>query len=411
MILKQVRWALLSTFELNHIINNVLTKNERLKTHVVNLSKEPGNKDPRSWPQLLLLAETLDNSNTAANMREHFLHSYDPETKRWAVLEKQKSIKQSGHCSVTRAQHDTLVFTSVKSSKEKMIYHKMPFNISVYNLWTDSWSFPYVGEEDEADSKAQRWRPHNLVSLNGSVFAAFKEVIGKRDHDVLSLWSVQGAATDSPLYSMTHVNCEKITRRLTSPVSLFTLNNKTVNIVDQLSFYSYHPPSNTWNQFLIQGDAVYSSWISLKDGRMLQVGGLNEKTDTPSRSCAMYSSFDDAPHKIGDMVRPRVQPSLAEFKGLVFAAGGLTRSKKRKTESDRWDTDIANLYGGPGEAVEASVEFYVPEVNCWNLLPAQPKVTPGAQLSLVRVDKPMRLMELTLPSSHRGFKRPHVDDE
>ena len=384
-----------------------MRENERLKNHVVNLSREPGSKDPRSWPQLLLLAETLDTSKTVADTQEHFLQSYDPETKRWAVLGKQRSVKQAGHISVTRAEHDTLVFTSVKSSKEKMIYHKMPFNISVYNLWTDAWSFPYV-EEDETESKVQRWRPHNLVSLNGSVFAAFKEVIGRRDHDVLSLWSVQAAASDNPVYSMTHVNCEKNTRRLTSPVPLFSLNNK-IHIVDQLSLYSYHPSTNSWNQCQIQGDTVSSSWVGLKDGRMMQVGGLEEKTDTPSRGCAMYSSLDDEPHKIGDMVRRRVQPSLAEFKGLMFAAGGLTRSKKRKADSEL--SDMAELYGGPGEVVEASVEFYVPEVNCWNLLPVQPKVTPGAQLSLVRVDKPMRLMELTFPSSHRGLKRSHVGDD
>ena len=93
----------------------------------------------------------------------------------------------------------------------------------------------------------------------------------------------------------------------------------------------------------------------------------------------------------------------------IFAAGGLTRSKKRKADSDL--SDIAALYRGQGEVVEASVEFNVPEVNCWNLLPVQPKVMPGAQLSLVRVDKPMRLIELTFPSSHRGLKRSYVGDD
>ena len=401
---------MLSTFERSHIINNIVC--EKLKSHVVNLSKDPVNKDPRCWPQLLLLAETLDASNThtQANIRDQLLHSYDPETKRWAVLGKQNpnSMKQSGHISVTVNKHDTLVFTSVKSSKEKMIYHKMPFNISVYNLWTDTWSLPYVDEE-EAELRVQRWRPHNLVSLNGSAFAAFKEVIGKRDHDVISLWSVQGAASDNPVYSMTHVNCEKVTRRLTSPVQLFTLSGKTINVVDQLSVYSYDVSSNTWNQSQIQGDTVSSSWISLKDGRMLQVGGVEVKTNTPSRSCAIISSFDEEPHKIGDMVRRRVQPSLVEYKGLVFAAGGLTQSKKRKIVSDAWESD---LYGVQGEAVEASVEFYVPEINCWNLLPSQPKVTPGAQLSLVRVDKPMRLMNLAFPStsSQTSHKRSHGDE-
>ena len=415
-MLEQVRWALISTFEKSHIINNVVSENERLKNHIVNLCRDSVSKDPRCWPQLLLLAETVDTSSktSAANSNcGHLLHSYDPETKRWAVMGKQNlnSSHQSGHIGVARTQYDTLVFTTVKSSKEKMIYHKMPFNISVYNFWTDTWSFPYAEEEDSKTPMAFG-RSHNLVSLNGSTFAAFKDVIGSRDHDVLSLWSVQGAASDSPVYSTTHVNCDKKAKRLTSPLQMFTVNNCTifdrVNIVDQLSLYSYHPPSNTWTKSQIQGDTVSSSWISLKDGRILQVGGVNEKTDIPSRCCALFSSLDEEPCTIGDLVRRRVQPSLAEFKGLVFAARGLTQSKKRKTDSDAWDSD---LYGGQAEVVEASVEFYVPEVDCWNLLPSQPKVTPGAQLSLVRVDKPMRLMELVFPSSHRGLKRSHGLDE
>merc|ERR1712061_120038 len=144
-ILKQVRWATLSTFEKRHIVNDVLNKNEILKKLIINLTKELTNKDPRGWPQLLLLAETLDASRTVFDnlklIQELSIHSYDPETKRWSVLGKQKSCSGSktGTISVARVQHDTLVFTSAKSSREKMIYNKMPFNISVYNFWTDSW--------------------------------------------------------------------------------------------------------------------------------------------------------------------------------------------------------------------------------------------------------------------------------
>ena len=152
------------------------------------------------------------------------------------------SSNQSGHISVTRTQYDTLVFTTVKSSKEKMIYHKMPFNISVYNLWTDTWSFPYAEEED---SKTPMFlgRPHSLVSLNGSAFAAFKDVIGSRDHDVLSLWSVQGAASDSPVYSTTHVNCEKI-RACSFCASTFWSSLSTQTILPELR--TKCSPNSSW---------------------------------------------------------------------------------------------------------------------------------------------------------------------
>ena len=405
----------MSTFEKSHIVNDVLNKNEILKKLIINLTKELTNKDPRGWPQLLLLAETLDASRTVFDnlklIQELSIHSYDPETKRWSVLGKQKSCSGSktGTISVARVQHDTLVFTSAKSSREKMIYNKMPFNISVYNFWTDSWSFPYQDEEEELDVKT-KVRPHNLVSFNGSAFTAFKEVFGTKDQDIISLWSVGEAASDNPVYSMTHVSCDKKTRRLTSPVQLFTREN-TVNIVDQLSLYSYDPTFNTWHHSQIQGEINSSSWISLQDGRLLQVGGAEDKTDSPSKSCAVYSSLDEEPLKIGDLVRSRIQPSLAEFRGLVFAAGGLTSSNKRKKSYSRSGTsDLADFYGGE-MVVEASVEYYVPEVNCWNLLPVQPEITTGAQLSLVRVDKPMRLLDLSFPSSQKGLKRSHCTDE
>ena len=60
-------------------------------------------------------------------------------------------------------------------------------------------------------------------------------------------------------------------------------------------------------------------------------------------------------------------------------------------------------------SVEASVEFYVPELDCWHLLPSQPAVSPGARLELVTADTPLRMLDTSFPPL-RGVKRIHSSD-
>ena len=57
--------------------------------------------------------------------------------------------------------------------------------------------------------------------------------------------------------------------------------------------------------------------------------------------------------------------------------------------------------------VEDTVEYYVPELDCWNLMRTQPKIS-YSNVSMVVVDKPVRLMsrEFTVK---KGVKRPLLE--
>ena len=60
-VLKFVRWGLLTSQEIDHWLKSMeqQVKDENVMKTIRKISKEHSNKEPRGWPQMLLLSELL----------------------------------------------------------------------------------------------------------------------------------------------------------------------------------------------------------------------------------------------------------------------------------------------------------------------------------------------------------------
>ena len=415
-VLKFVRWGLLTSQEIDHWLKSMeqQVKDENVMKTIRKISNDQSNKEPRGWPQMLLLSELYDcskgssNKSTSSHPREYFLHVYDFSTKNWGKLTKDlghlpfSHLKKSpsGSISMSKVSNDNIVFTKTVPANS---FSRLPFFTSVYNVWTDSWSYPY---QEHIDDEKLRIKPHNSVAVNDDVYVAFKEEFPKGD--VVCLNSVKHITSDNPVYTITQFNCQKNPKKfptsLNSSVQLLA-EDDTVNVIDDNLVCSYNIKSNTWRKTQIQGDIVSCSWRKLPDGKILRVGGLDLGTKTPSKKCRIYNSLEEEPRSIGDLVRERVEPSVTVYKKLIFVAGGLTRSRKRRGDWDDEDDDSPKTIFTP----EPSVEYYVPDLDCWNLLQNQPQVSPGSRLSLVLINTPIRMMDVVF-ASDRGVKRQFVSE-
>ena len=164
---------------------------------------------------------------------------------------------------------------------------------------------------------------------------------------------------------------------------------------------SYDTVANSWRQTSLPSDVILGSWLSLEDGRVICVGGLDVKTKQVSRQCVMFDGLEGEPRKIGGLTKARMGASLTLFRGFIFAAGGHRQvvSKRKRSTDDKTGQGTALVY-----EVEPSVEYYVPELDCWHQLPHQPSASPGAKLSLVSMAQPIRLMDISFPTP-KGVKR------
>ena len=381
-----------------------------------NISNNETSKEPRGWPQMLLLSELYNcyaGNKKSPQPQEYFLHYYDFTTKTWSRLTKDygntpfSHIKKSpsGSISMSKVGGDNLVFTKTVPANS---FSRLPFFTSVYNVWNDSWSFPY---QEYIDDEKLRIKPHNSIAINDDVYVAFKEEFPKGD--LVCLNSVKHITSDNPVYTITQYNCQKNPKNLPAAFLSSRLNlatsvqllatDDTVNVIDDNLVCSYNIKTNTWRKTQIQGDIVSCSWRTLQDGKIVRVGGMD--SDKPSKQCRIYNSLEEEPRSIGDMVKERVDPSVTVYKNLIFVAGGLTRSRKRRGNWEDEDDDSPKTIYVP----EPSVEYYVPDLDCWNLLQNQPQVNQGSRLSLVTVNTPIRMMDLVF-ASERGIKRQFVSE-
>lgn len=97
---------------------------------------------------------------------------------------------------------------------------------------------------------------------------------------------------------------------------------------------------------------------------------------------------------------------MVVYEGMLFAAGGYNQNRRvskvkdseKKKRKKKAKTEIV---------VEDSVEYYVPQLDSWNLMRTQPKLSCGS-VSLMVMDKPIRLMSKgnVRFKVNRGVKRP-----
>ena len=184
-------------------------------------------------------------------------------------------------------------------------------------------------------------------------------------------------------------------------------------MVNGTTIHSYTISSNQWSQTAASPSFISDSgWLGLKDGRVVRVGGFDSTEKKTTNKCYLYNSINSKPKAIGGLKNARVNPSLTEYKGFLFTIGGTEEkiSRKRKRSSSL----LSSIFGDESmdeyqpfsaySEIVRKVEYYVPELDCWSKFPDQPPVSWGTKLSLVSIDKPIRMMDLTF-TPFRGLKR------
>ena len=394
-ILTNIRWGLISSVEVEYLLQQESVDDE-VKKIVLELSKVISEKEPRGWPQLLLLIETRDFSSSTPTA-DYNIHCYNSTNKKWNALFSKSCEKLSSFQSVTKVSKNSLVFCSDPRKSKKL-----------YNLWQDSWSNS-GGMESPRDTEEEQ---HNLGSVaEDSLFTVQRRCFYKEKKDMIVIRSTSHLSHETPVHSKVKYECDlhlipstainDMQRSFTSKYyetvpDIFT-NNSTIHVIHCHQMNSYDTENNAWMSRSISSSVVGGAWLSLEDGGVVCVGGYDVKSREVTRDCLIFRNLDSEPRKIGPLWQGRVGASVVEYRGFIFVAGGHKQSNKRKRSSSDEVTDDQSK-------IESSVEFYVPDLDCWSVMPGQPRVQPGARLTLLSMSQPMRMMEVSFPPA-RGVKR------
>jgi len=420
-ILCCVRWARFSSIETDYV-HKCIVMDFRLSSIIRDVADDVSCQEPREWPQLLVLAELLqrDQDLSLSYHKEYKLHYYESSTKKWELLTQDNGCFTMdldvfrdvyGSISVAKVSSDTLVLTrAAPRTMSALAIRSLPFLVSVYNVWSDTWSFPYQDSRESSIEGTKGSPPsHTSVGINNVFYTALKSTENKTQ-DVISLHSIKHLYSSSPIYSSSHKISENPT---TEPVKTFSTDDDSIHMVNGTTIHSYTISSNQWSQTAASPSFISDSgWLGLKDGRVVRVGGFDSTEKKTTNKCYLYNSINSKPKAIGGLKNARVNPSLTEYKGFLFTIGGTEEkiSRKRKRSSSL----LSSIFGDESmdeyqpfsaySEIVRKVEYYVPELDCWSKFPDQPPVSWGTKLSLVSIDKPIRMMDLTF-TPFRGLKR------
>jgi len=373
-LFREVRWSLISPSQTSSLLS---TKPD--SHHISQLAAQSRLREPRCWPQQLLLVSSAETRLT--------FHSYDFSSKTWSSSAGPRVGKL---CGVAGLSQGSLVISQSHTGT-----WWTPFSVARYDLWSESWSLPppavtvHSQPQEGAEGEAQL---ESLVTGEGAVFAAVRGGESKGGRTVLC--GAGQVTSPSPIYSVygeTLWPGENRADRGTAPRLVIT--GDTVHIIEERNVSSYKTSSHSWSQSSLQGPLVGGTWIPLSDGRLMVTGGLSQQTKQLSSQCQVYTEgLEEEPMSVASLTEPRLGHSLAEYRGHVFAAGGKTLPRRRSSTSQVGSE-------------KRTVEYYVPLTDVWHPLPVQPDLSPASTvLALVVVDTPLRALVLS-SQDRRGVKR------
>ena len=388
-LLGYVRWARLSAAEVELLMKKDMVLNsQKIQSCVKTLVSEKVDEKAREWPKLLLLVEQppLKDRKVKSEVKAGpcSVQSYDMDTKIWGWLTDVPEGRGEGY-SVTAVQN-SLVLTSPNSCVPYL-----PIAVQTYDSWADNWSRqPQLCKPEEATSEQE----HSVVEVQGKVFTVLTPKLSLTHH-TMCLHMASGVQTATPLWSIS-IHTLPHPMDHTVPPHLATTGGGVVHVIGQgrqcASLDTYHPTTQAWTAGHLSsaGDICQAGWVGWAGG-LARVGGECQVTKHSSSMCQVFSVVGGDTRHMASLVRDRVRPGLVQFKGMLFAAGGYKQWKaekkvemKKKKGKNKDNFDIKQV-------VESSVEYYVPQLDSWNLMRTQPKLSHG-RVTMVVVDKPIRMM-------------------
>ena len=402
-----VRWGKISKAEMEYLKSKELVQSSQsiqtfLRSHIN--EKEEG--EARGWPRLLVLVERYDIYDILAALDDKMcsVHSYDSETKQWSTMTKVPITAQkvydvgSDFYSVTSVQNN-LVLTWSNNSVPYI-----PVAVQTYDIWSDSWSKTPCLVEDATNKDH-----HSTVEVRETVYTV---IVPKKKSEIntMCLHMMSGVLTDSPLWSVasrsTSQTCQTVPHLASTGDLVHMIGYRGSSVHGRLSLDTYNPMTQTWAETWLRDsdDVADSAWVGWGGG-LAKVGGFCKEQGMSSDKFEVFPLEGGGGKSFASMVKERWGPGLVEYKGMLFAAGG--RGCTVKT--------VPNESGKRGKKqkkvtqafVEDTVEYYVPELDCWNLMRTQPKIA-CSNVSMVVVDKPVRLMSRDF-TVKKGVERPLLE--
>jgi len=407
-----VRWANISPAETEYMMkkdfvlksNNIRTF---LRSQLLECSAEKC--EGRGWPKMLVLVEK-------PNLKDRHLHtdstsdmcsvqSYDSETKKWSRLSQvpDTSIKEGVEYSVTSVQNN-LVLTW---SNSNIPY--IPIAVQTYDIWSDSWSKKpcVVGAEESSNIES-----HTTVEVKDKLYTVLVPNTKPRG-STMCLHIMSGLLTNSPLLSVAS-QPSSLNGDNNVTVPALVTNGDLVHVIGyrstpgRVSLDTYNTATQVWSGEWLHTsdhDNRSSRWVGW-DGGLARVGGLCGESGLSSDKFTIFPVQGGEGKSLASMVKHRMFPGVVKYKGMLFAAGGyrlVSASEEKVAEKKKRKKNKLKLEF----VVEDSVEYYVPQLDSWNLMRTQPKLCSG-NVSMVAVDKPIRLMSKgdVRFKVNRGVKRP-----
>jgi len=423
-LLCHVRWSRISSAELDSLLRNDAVLNDmHIKMQINKLTSTAFKEEAREWPKLLMIVEHPPNrpklgESEVSLVSRCTVQCYASDSKQWSRITEvpgtEEGIWGSGYSAVSI--ENNLVLT-IAASKVRYL----PLAVHTYDIWSDTWSKrPSLCYKDKSPDAA--W--HVTTTTKNQLFTVLHPKNNPDSNPIpLCLHRGSNLQTGNPTWSV-NVCPNLAANALPGPpdVSTNEASNQSKPIIYPstvvasdddvhvigfngrshgklpLNLDTFHLTSQTWSHAtlgLSEPRDILSGWLCWKN-KLLRIGGACPKTGKSLATCSAFPCTGGKATEMASLVRERAYPSITEFKGMLFAAGGY-----RFRSIGRMKTDVKMI-------VEASVEYYVPELDSWNLMRTQPKLSFGT-VTLLVVDKPIRLLgSLTFPT-RRGVKRPLVE--
>jgi len=404
-LLGHVRWSRISSAEVEHLMRkDLVTKSNTIQQFIKTSQTERLVEKVREWPRMLVIVEQppLQDKKVESEYKAGLcsVQSYDTDTKSWSSLTSvpgtasapyQDMWRDEGY-SVTCVQN-TLVMTSPNSSVPYM-----PIAVQTYDFWSDSWSKePQLNSLDKASNEQE----HSTMALQGKMFTVLTPKDKQsRSPSTVCLHAISGVQTDTPVYTISchtptgpHPGIDKQAHTRIEP-TLASTGDRLLHVIGHravvaakhcTSLDTYNTTTQAWTHgYMSGGHVVQAGWVGWNGG-IARVGGVLQDTQKSSDQCLVFPVQGGDPRHMASLARDRIKPGLVEYKGMLFAAGGykqlaIIKEKKRKRKKEKFE-----------QVVESSVEYYIPELDCWNLMKSQPKLSYG-RVTMVVVDKPIRIM-------------------
>ena len=376
-----VRWARISSAEVDYLMSKEVVMSSKFIQQFIRSEIAKSVKSvARGWPKLLLLVETPRNLEEIGISEECTktcsVQSYDADTKQWSRVSQVPGTREMGY-SVTAVQNSLVITWSNNSVPY------IPVAVQTYDIWSNSWSKQPTLKKVR---KASNLEAHSTVCVKEKVYTV---IVPTKEQSMTSLClhTLSGVFTDSPLWSIV---CHPVPK--TEPdVPYLATTGDLVHVIgyrDSMgstrhSLDTYNPGTQAWTGGVLEckDKVVNSGWVGWAGG-LARIGGICRDTLASSDECVLFPVQGGKGKPFASMVRKRVEPGLVEYKGMLFAAGGFKKLSEQKRSKKKKNSEVV---------ISEPVEYYVPELDCWNLMRTQPELAYG-NVTMVVVDKPIRLM-------------------